>query len=108
MGVEAPETCWATQKRQVINLRNCCIWLVNLFELVDMLCYCVNEDSTVPASCFGTHTELYIPFAGHRIHSTAVNEQNVCSCFISEFLQPDRRTGRQIASRKSKDNIQPH
>ena len=35
MGVEAPETCWATQKRQVINLWNGCIWLVNLFELYD-------------------------------------------------------------------------
>jgi len=33
MGVEAPETCWATNKRQVINLWNFCIWLVNLFEL---------------------------------------------------------------------------
>jgi hypothetical protein len=33
MGVEAPETCWATHKRQVLNLWNCCIWLVNLFEL---------------------------------------------------------------------------
>jgi hypothetical protein len=32
MGVEEPETCWATQKRQVINLWNCCIWLVDLFE----------------------------------------------------------------------------
>jgi len=31
MGVEAPETCWATHKHQVINLWNCCIWLVNLF-----------------------------------------------------------------------------
>ena len=35
MGVEAPETCWATHKRQVINLWNCCIWLVDLFELYD-------------------------------------------------------------------------
>jgi len=35
MGVEEPETCWATHKRQVINLWNCCIWLVNLFELYD-------------------------------------------------------------------------
>ena len=34
MGVEAPETCWATHKRQVINLWNCCIWLVDLFELL--------------------------------------------------------------------------
>ena len=35
MGGEAPETCWATHKRQVINLWNCCILLVDLFELCD-------------------------------------------------------------------------
>jgi hypothetical protein len=35
MGLEAPETCWAPHKRQVINLWNCCIWLVNLLELYD-------------------------------------------------------------------------
>jgi hypothetical protein len=29
---EAPETCWATYKRQVINLWNSCILLVDLFE----------------------------------------------------------------------------
>jgi len=33
MGVRAPETCWAVHKRQVINLRNCYIWLVDLFEI---------------------------------------------------------------------------
>jgi hypothetical protein len=32
VGREAPETCWATHKRQVINLWNCYILLVNLFE----------------------------------------------------------------------------
>ena len=34
MDARKPETCWAvhTSKRQVINLRNCCIWLVDLFE----------------------------------------------------------------------------
>ena len=32
MGGEAPKTCWATHKRQVINLWNCCILLVDLFE----------------------------------------------------------------------------
>jgi hypothetical protein len=34
MGVRTPETRWAvhTSKRQVINLRSCCIWLVDLFE----------------------------------------------------------------------------
>ena len=32
MGVRTPETCWAVHKRQVINLRNICIQLVDLFE----------------------------------------------------------------------------
>jgi len=35
MGEEAPETCWATHKRQIINMWNCCILLVNLFESYD-------------------------------------------------------------------------
>jgi len=35
MGVRTPETCWAVHKRQVINLRNCCIYLVDLFEMYD-------------------------------------------------------------------------
>jgi len=35
MGAEAPETCWATHKRQVLNLWNCCILLVDLFESYD-------------------------------------------------------------------------
>jgi hypothetical protein len=33
MGVRTPETCWAVNKRQVINSRNYCIWLLDLFEL---------------------------------------------------------------------------
>jgi hypothetical protein len=32
---ERPKDCWAVHKRQVINLRNCCIYLVDLFELYD-------------------------------------------------------------------------
>jgi len=34
MGGETLETCWATHKRQVINLWNCCILLVELFEYI--------------------------------------------------------------------------
>jgi hypothetical protein len=37
MGGKAPETCWTTHKRQVINLWNCCILLVDLFELSHVL-----------------------------------------------------------------------
>jgi hypothetical protein len=35
MGVRTPETCRAVHKLQVINLRNCCIKLIDLFELND-------------------------------------------------------------------------
>jgi len=37
MDVRTPETCSATHKRQVINLRDFCIWLVDLFELTRYL-----------------------------------------------------------------------
>jgi hypothetical protein len=33
MGGEMPETFWATHKRQEINLWNCCMLLVEIFEL---------------------------------------------------------------------------
>jgi hypothetical protein len=36
MGIKMPETCWAVLKRQVINLRNCCVWLVESFEYMIM------------------------------------------------------------------------
>ena len=32
MGMRMPEICWAVFKRQAINLRDWCIWLVDLFE----------------------------------------------------------------------------
>ena len=35
MSGETPETCWAVHKRQVINLWNCRILLVALFESYD-------------------------------------------------------------------------
>ena len=36
MGMRIPETCCAVFKRQVINLRNSCIWLVDSFESMMM------------------------------------------------------------------------
>ena len=34
MGMRMPQTCWAVFKRQAINLRNCCIWLVDSIESI--------------------------------------------------------------------------
>jgi hypothetical protein len=36
MGMRMPETCWAVFKWQVINLRICCIWLVDSVESMMM------------------------------------------------------------------------
>jgi len=38
MGIRMPETCWAVFKRQAINLRICCIWLVDSFERSTLSC----------------------------------------------------------------------
>jgi hypothetical protein len=40
MDVRMSETCWAAHKRQVINIRNYCIYLVDLFELYDDVWTC--------------------------------------------------------------------
>jgi hypothetical protein len=36
MDMRMPETCWAVFKRQAINLRDWCFWLVDLFEYMKM------------------------------------------------------------------------
>jgi hypothetical protein len=36
MGVRTPETCLAVFKWQVINLKICCIWLVDSVEIMMM------------------------------------------------------------------------
>ena len=36
VGMKMPETCWAVFKRRAINLRDWCIWLVDLFECMMM------------------------------------------------------------------------
>jgi hypothetical protein len=46
---EAPETCWATRKRQVTNLWNCCILLVDLFESYDDAQTCERQTKTQPS-----------------------------------------------------------
>jgi hypothetical protein len=38
MGIMMSETCWAVFKLQAINLRDWCIWLVDLFELLLVFC----------------------------------------------------------------------
>jgi hypothetical protein len=46
MGGEAPEACWATHKRQVINLWSCCFLLVDLLESYDDARTCKRQKYT--------------------------------------------------------------
>jgi len=84
-GVRTPETCWAVNKRQVINWRDCCIWLVNLFEEL------VRSASTIFLISFqvfhtnslqmGTHTEaLKFDISEKRvhIHTIKTKDRNTC------------------------------
>jgi hypothetical protein len=43
-----PETCSAAFKRQVINLKNCCIWLVDSLERLKNFSL---TESTLPKAC---------------------------------------------------------
>jgi len=50
MGVRTPETCWVVHKRQVINLKTCCIWLVDLFEKYDIIWIGISESGIISTS----------------------------------------------------------
>ena len=64
MGAEAPETCWATQKRQVMNLWNCCIQLVNLFELYDDARTCQRQ----------MHNNVFVSFTSYKDRGLVIIE----------------------------------
>ena len=51
----APETRWATRKRQVINLWNSCILLVDLFESYDDARTCERQNACVWIPCLSHH-----------------------------------------------------
>ena len=64
MGMRMTETCWAVFKRRAINLREWCIWLVDLFEKnsIDTIgnwtcyfpaCSAVPQPTAPPAACPG-------------------------------------------------------
>jgi hypothetical protein len=69
MGMMMPETCWAVFKRQAINMKYWCIWLVDLFEciflssllyralLFQYLLYCSNSYTSLYFKTLKSHTK---------------------------------------------------
>jgi hypothetical protein len=60
MGMRMPETCWAVFKWQAINLRDWCIWLVDLFECISTLSSIWSPQQT---ACF--HTGIHYNCTWH-------------------------------------------
>jgi len=62
MGMRMPETCWAVFKRQTINMRNCCIWLVDSFESLEKsVRYQPNDTASHPTRLQSSTISLWEP-----------------------------------------------
>ena len=112
MDVRTPETCWAvhTSKRQAINLKNCCIWLVDLFENLH-----VSDSSSVHHQEFFTvHTAMVYVInvcwqlasrirMQQEFHSDPARKQSAnlydiyhCCVYTEKLLMMDRGTARNM------------
>jgi len=72
-GMRMPEICWAVFKRQVINLRSWCIWLVDLVEKIkkNSLHLLVNHFS---------HQDTFNTLQRHSFRQPRKNSGTVTSC----------------------------
>jgi hypothetical protein len=75
MGGKTPETCWATHKRKVKNLWNCCILLVDLFESYDDARTCERQASDFFDECWVGRLRVHHPVSTGwpRNHRTPTN-----------------------------------
>jgi len=81
MGARMPETCWAVHKHQVINLRNCCIYLVDWFELLRDIILLFRFTCLIKASDIGielTSLLLWTEFSTYQPACTS--GQLISSC----------------------------
>jgi len=77
-----PETCWAVFKWRAINLRDWCIWLVDLFECMMM------HGLTNPKVRWNiAHSS--VPFSGrHNSGGMCWECLNLCCCDVSRHDSP--------------------
>ena len=61
MGMSMPETCWAVFKWQVINLRSCCICLVDSVECSMMMHGLANPKFIIHTLALGSRSGDFIP-----------------------------------------------
>jgi len=81
MGIRIPETCWAVFKWQVINLRICCIWLVDSIECFffsQINTYCIRNH---PNKCLST-TTYFTDIFNMNCFSWIWHSEDRASCYI--------------------------
>jgi hypothetical protein len=94
MGVVMLETCWVVFKRQAVNLRDWCIWLIDLFEYIMM------HGLTNPK-----FSDIF--FSGWTVKEICVTVLNL-STLEDETIAFSKKVGKQLtsnsASHLSKNN----
>jgi hypothetical protein len=79
MGMKMPETCWAVFKRQAINLRNCCIWLFDSFEIMMMHGVANRIERIKFKEIIYVVDEVYFNYIREHIPSTCIySTANLC------------------------------
>ena len=73
-------------KHQVINLGNCCIWLVNLFELYDNARTCQRQKDSIKICSTDMNIGVWTGFkCQNGVHRQAVceNDKKIFRCYKS-------------------------
>jgi hypothetical protein len=91
MGKRMPETFWAVFERQAINLRDWCIWLVDLFECTSQLfCahtekasdFCTKKNTRLLEARMWLHSRLFLVFPYPNCSSYFCE----CFCFVPHLF----------------------
>ena len=79
MGMRIPETCWAVFKRQIVNLRNWCMWLVDSIESMMMHGLANPKYAVMLDSLITTYVQFVI------METELQKVHNVCFFMVNEL-----------------------
>jgi hypothetical protein len=92
MDTRMPETCWAVFKRQVINLRSCCILLVDSVEIT-LAGLVVTKSYTPPPHARAltrahTHTRTTLQALPRFMPTSTISIPTACAVWCTAFVCP--------------------
>jgi hypothetical protein len=88
MGMRMHETCWAVSKRRAINLRDWCIWLVDLYEWLNAI------RVRIFTACNDKHvTDRRLLMCGLRFCQQLI--MPITCCFITDLMHNRKDSAQQ-------------